>query len=155
MGKEHTYRASVSWTGNTGTGTSAYRAYERCHRIHAEGKSDIAGSSDPIFRGDSSCWSPEDLLVAGLSGCHQLWYLHLCADAGVVVTAYEDDASGVMVENADGSGQFVRVLLQPRVTITDASKRELALKLHEAAHEKCFLARSMNFPVEVRPTVVD
>jgi organic hydroperoxide reductase OsmC/OhrA len=157
MGKpvrEHHYTATVRWTGNTGTGTSTYRAYKRDHEISAEGKTTIAGSSDPQFRGDRTRWSPEDLLVASLSACHQLWYLHLCADAGIVVTAYEDRAEGLMTEEANGAGQMKRVVLRPKVTITDGSKVELAKSLHAQAHAMCFIARSMNFPVEHEPTIV-
>ena len=47
----------------------------------------IAGSADPAFRGDRTRYNPEDLLVASLAACHMLWYLHLAADAGVVVVA--------------------------------------------------------------------
>ena len=90
--KRHTYSIRLDWTGNQGTGTSAYRAYSRAHEISAQGKTAIAGSSDAMFRGDAARWNPAELLIAALSACHQLWYLHLCADAGVVVTAYRDDA---------------------------------------------------------------
>lgn len=152
--REHRYATVVRWTGNAGTGTSAYRAYKRDHEIASEGKSDIAGSSDPQFRGDRTRWSPEELLVGSLSACHQLWYLHLCADAGVVVTAYEDRAEGLMAEEANGSGRMTRVVLRPRVTITDATKVELAKSLHAKAHAMCFIARSVNFKVENEPTIV-
>ncbi len=77
-----------------------------------------------------------------------LWVLHLCADAGIAITAYADDATGVMAENEDGSGQFTRVLLRPRMTITDGARVEEARALHAKAHHLCFIARSVNFPVE-------
>ena len=93
--------------------TSAYRAYSRAHEISAQGKTVIAGSSNPVFRGDAARWNPAELLIAALSACHQLWYLHLCADAGIVVVAYSDDASGVEIEQADGTGQFESVTLRP------------------------------------------
>lgn len=147
MAKQHTYSATVTWTGNKGTGTSSYRDYARSYEILAKGKAAILGSSDPAFRGDGSRWNPEDLLVGSLAACHKLWYLHLCAEAGVVVVAYVDEAEGVMEEMADGGGQFVQVTLRPRVRVADGSDREKARALHEAAHEKCFIARSVNFPV--------
>jgi organic hydroperoxide reductase OsmC/OhrA len=152
--REHRYAVTVRWTGNTGTGTSAYRAYTRNHEIYGEGKPAIPGSSDPHFRGDRTRWNPEELLVAALSACHQLTYLHLCADAGVIVTAYEDAAQGVMVESADGGGQFTSVVLHPKVTIRAGSNTELANSLHEKAHALCFIARSVSFNVEAEPTVV-
>lgn len=153
-GREHRYRIRVRWTGNRGTGTSAYRAYARDHTVEADGKPPIPGSSDPAFRGDPARWNPEDLLVAALSACHQLWYLHLCAAAGVIVTAYEDAAEGTMVEEADGGGRFTDVVLRPRVTVAPGSDAELALRLHGAAHRLCFVARSVNFEVRCEAEVV-
>jgi organic hydroperoxide reductase OsmC/OhrA len=153
LGREHHYSLTVRWTGNTGTGTSGYRNYERAHEISAEGKPMIAASSDPAFRGDRARWNPEEFLVAALSSCHQLAYLHLCAVAGVVVVDYVDQAEGWMAETPDGAGQFTRVLLRPKVTIAggDAAK---AKELHHEAHAKCFIARSVNFPVECEAEIV-
>jgi organic hydroperoxide reductase OsmC/OhrA len=151
MGRRHFYTATVTWTGNTGTGTSGYRDYQRSHGISSGEKATITGSSDPAFRGDRTRWNPEELLVASLSACHQLWYLHLCAEAGVVVEAYVDEASGVMEESADGGGQFVEVILRPRVRLTPGSDPTKARSLHEEAHAKCFIARSVNFPVRCEP----
>ncbi len=153
MGREHRYRVRLDWAGNEGSGTSSYRAYGRAHVLGAPGKPDIPGSSDPHFRGDPARWNPEELLVAALSACHQLAYLHLCATAGIVVTAYEDAAEGVMVEEPGGAGRFESVVLRPRVTIAagDAAK---ALALHHDAHDVCFIARSVNFPVTNAPEIV-
>jgi organic hydroperoxide reductase OsmC/OhrA len=151
FGKEHKYAVTVTWTGNTGTGTSGYRDYARAHEISAEGKPAIAASSDPVFRGDRARWNPEELLVAALSGCHQLSYLHLCAVAGIVVTEYVDHAEGWMEETPDGSAQFTRVVLRPKVTLAAGSDAAKAKELHHEAHEKCFIARSVNFPVENEP----
>jgi organic hydroperoxide reductase OsmC/OhrA len=152
--REHSYRITVKWTGNTGTGTSAYRDYRRDHEIAAPGKPTIVGSSDPHFRGDPARWNPEELLLASISTCHQLWYLHLCSEARVVVTAYEDQAEGVMVESPSGSGRFARVVLHPRVTISPQSDRNRAIALHHEAHAMCFIANSVNFPIEHEPAVV-
>jgi organic hydroperoxide reductase OsmC/OhrA len=153
-GKEHRYAVHVEWTGNTGAGTASYRSYERAHELRVDGKPVIPGSSDPAFRGDPARWNPEELLVASLSACHKLWYLHLCATAGVVVTDYADQAEGFMSEEADGGGRFVRVVLRPRVTITAGSDRQKAEALHHDAHAMCFIARSVTFPVTHEPTIV-
>ena len=154
MAREHSYAATVIWTGNRGEGTAGYKAYTRDHDIACPGKPAIRGSADPGYRGDAGRHNPEDLLVAALSACHMLWYLHLCTDAGVVVTAYEDAASGAMATNPDGSGEFTQVTLAPRVTIAADSCAETAARLHETAHAMCFIARSVNFPVEHRPEIV-
>src|SRR6201996_2477687 len=97
--REHRYKIATCWTGNLGAGTSAYTAYSRNHELSAPGKNGaILGSSDPAFRGDASRYNPEELLLASLSSCHMLWYLHLCSEAGVSVLEYEDEASGTMTE---------------------------------------------------------
>ncbi len=161
--KCHRYRVVVTWTGNLGQGTSGYRAYDRSHEVTA-GPQDqvhasrgrgrpqpIAASSDPAFRGDPERWNPEQLLTAALAQCHMLWYLHLCAVAGVVVTGYRDEAVATMTEDADGGGRFTEVVLRPRVTVSSPDMIEKAAGLHRDAHEKCFVARSVNFPVRHEP----
>lgn len=151
--KQHRYSIGLVWTGNDGEGTRTYRSYRRDHEIHAAGKPVIAGSSDPAFRGDPTRHNPEELLVSTLSSCHLLWYLHLCAVNGVVLTDYRDEAEGVMAENADGSGQFERVVLHPRMRLAPGSDPAKAIALHAEAHRFCFIARSVNFPVECQPDV--
>lgn len=146
--KAHSYSIRTLWTGNQGEGTKTYTAYSRAHEVQGTGKSSpIVGSSDPQFRGDGTRYSPEELLVASLSACHMLWYLHLCADAQIVVTAYSDEASGAMIEADDGSGYFESVTLSPEVTIADPSRVQEANELHAKAHEYCFIANSVRFPV--------
>jgi organic hydroperoxide reductase OsmC/OhrA len=153
MVKTHHYRADVVWTGNLGAGTRSYRAYERSYEIRCAGKAPIMGSSDPAFRGNPSMHNPEELLAASVSACHMLWYLHLAAAAGVTVSAYEDSVEGIMIEDADGAGRFSEMILHPRVTLAAGSDPGLARRLHEAAHEKCFIANSVNFPIRVEPTI--
>ncbi len=155
MTKTHHYAVTVRWTGNIGTGTSSYRSYGRQHEIQGEsGQPPIPGSSDPAFRGDPARWNPEELLLAALSACHQLAYLHLCAVAGIVVIAYEDRAQGVMKETEAGAGSFERVTLHPQVTVGSGSDTAKASELHEAAHAVCFIARSVNFPVLHEPRII-
>jgi organic hydroperoxide reductase OsmC/OhrA len=153
-GKTHTYRCALTWTGNTGQGTANYKSYGRDHQYAIPGKPLLLGSSDPAFRGDPERHSPEDLLVASLSSCHMLWYLHLCAEAKVTVVAYRDEAIGTMVETADGSGFFEQVALRPHVTIAPGSDPHRARELHHDAHAKCFIANSVNFRVTCSPEIV-
>jgi organic hydroperoxide reductase OsmC/OhrA len=147
----HNYKLTVEWTGNRGTGTSQYRAYDRSHSIFVDNKIEIRGSSDPAFRGDKTLHNPEDLLIASLSACHMLWYLHVCADAGVIVTAYVDNATGVMVETADGAGFFSEVHLNPVVTVSENFMADKANALHKKANEMCYVANSVKFPVHHSP----
>ena len=150
--KQHSYATRTVWTGNLGQGTADYRAYSRDHVISAAGRPDLAGSSDPAFRGDAARWNPEDLLLASLSACHMLWYLHLAAVNRIVVTEYVDDARGTMEETAVGGGRFLEVVLQPRITVLPGADMKLAHELHHEAHGKCFIANSVNFPVKCEPT---
>ena len=153
MSAEHRYELRVEWTGDEGAGTASYAGYRRDHTISAPGKPDLLGSSEPGFRGDASRYNPEELLVASLSGCHLLWYLHACSAARVVVIGYEDEPVGTMVEEAGGTGRFTDVLLRPRVVVAEPGMVERAGTLHDAAHRNCFIARSVNFPVRHEPEV--
>lgn len=148
MAKKHTYKTSIIWTGNHGEGTQGYRSYSREFDINCNGKPVIKGSADPSYMGDATRHNPEDLLLASLSSCHMLWYLHLCAVSRVVVTAYEDHAEGLMEVGPDGSGQFVSATLRPRVVISPHSDLLKAESLHQKASALCFVARSVSFPVE-------
>lgn len=155
MPKTHHYSVTVRWTGNKGSGTSSYRGYDRDHEISGRGKIiAIPGSSDPAFRGAAVRWNPEELLVASLSACHKLWYLHLCSISGISVVEYVDNAEGLMTEDEDGAGRFERVILRPEVTITKGSDESRARDLHDSAHAKCFIANSVNFPVEHFPKII-
>lgn len=154
MEKQHHYKLTVQWTGNKGTGTSDYKAYERSHSILAENKVEIAGSSDAPFLGDITKHNPEDMLLASLSSCHMLWYLHLCADAGIIVVDYVDHPTGILTQTTNGSGRFTEVTLHPMVTVTERSMIEKANELHLKAHEFCFIANSVNFEVKQNPTCI-
>ncbi|HSV11622.1 MAG TPA: OsmC family protein [Hanamia sp.] len=151
MSGQHNYKLTVKWTGNSGTGTSGYREYERSHTISIANKSDICASSDAAFRGDKAKHNPEDFLLASLSSCHMLSYLHLCAVSSVIVIDYIDEATGIMINTADGGGHFLEVTLNPIVTVTENSMIEKANELHKKANELCFIANSVNFPVHHKP----
>ena len=148
MAKEHLYTATVTWTGNQGDGTSDYKAFTRDYDIICAGKPIVKGSADPGYLGDATRHKPEDMLLAALSACHMLWYLHLCTVSKVVVTAYQDAVEGKMLTNQDGSGEFTSVTLKPRITITSDSDAAIADSLHDKANAMCFIARSVNFPVQ-------
>jgi organic hydroperoxide reductase OsmC/OhrA len=150
---DHRYRVRVEWTGDRGTGTSGYRAYGRENVVTVEGKPPLECSADRAFHGDADRWNPEDLLVASLSQCHMLSYLHAAVLHGLVVTGYRDEATGVMAQTADGGGHFTSVTLHPIVEIADPAQAELAQSLHRQANAMCFIASSVNFPVHHEPAV--
>ena len=151
--KQHTYKIHMQWTGNNGEGTKTYRGYRRDHVITADGKPELLGSSDPVFRGDPTRYNPEELLVAALSSCHMLAYLHLCAVNQIIVQEYQDSTTGVMEETPDGSGHFLSATLHPVVKIS-AGDPAKALELHHEAHKLCFIANSVNFPVGCEAKIV-
>jgi organic hydroperoxide reductase OsmC/OhrA len=146
MSTDHQYALTTTWTGNRGPGTTGYRDYDRDTVVAVPGKPDLLGSADASFRGDGGRWNPEDMLLAALSQCHLLSYLHACVARGVVVTAYVDDAHAVMAQEGNG-GHFVSATLRPRVTVADGSMVDDAIAAHDDAHEWCFIANSVNFPV--------
>ncbi|MGH3520780.1 MAG: OsmC family protein [Haloechinothrix sp.] len=147
--REHHYSVGVRWTGNTGSGTSTYSGYSREHEIEIPGKPTIIGTADPAFRGTDDLHTPEDLLVAALSQCHMLSYLALAAMSRINVVSYVDAATGTMVEDrSQGTAQFTEVTLHPTVTIAEAALIDEAAALHVRANQLCFIARSVNFPVQ-------
>jgi organic hydroperoxide reductase OsmC/OhrA len=151
--RTHSYETLLRWSAGDSEGTKSYRTYSRNHAIAAGEKPPIDASSDPAFRGDAARYNPEELLVASLSSCHMLWYLHLCATNGITVVDYRDRATGTMEETGDGAGHFTRVVLHPTVKISGGDPAR-ALELHHDAHDLCFIARSVNFPVEAEPEIV-
>lgn len=154
MLKQHHYKLKVTWTGNNGTGTDHYTHYERSHTIEVDHKIKIEASSDTPFLGDATKHNPEDFFLASLSTCHMLWYLHLCADAGIIVTSYFDQPTGVLTQNQDGGGSFTEVTLHPQVTVKEEHMIPTAIQLHEKANQKCFIANSVNFKIKHEPTCV-
>ena len=150
--KTHQYQSTITWTGNKGSGTSDYLSYSRDHVIAIENKPDLLGSSDTAFRGDGTKHNPEDMLLASLSVCHMLWYLHLASNAGIVVTGYRDDPIGHGETLPNGAGRFIAAVLRPKISVQEGADLEFAGNLHHKVHDFCFIARSVNFPVSYEPT---
>ena len=148
MKKEHHYKTTITWTGNLGEGTVDARYYSRDHTLSLNNKEDILCSSDTPFRGDGTKHNPEDFFLSALSSCHMLWYLHLCADNGITVVEYVDNAEGMMQENEGGGGNFKEVTLKPTITITNKDHIAKANELHDLANKKCFIANSCNFKIK-------
>lgn len=138
---DHVFGARVQWSGSG-----------RDSAITAGEKRPIDGSAAKPFKGDPARWNPEELLIASLSECHMLSYLYFAGKAGVVVTAYEDDATGIVRTEGEG-GRFESVTLRPVVTISSGDPA-LAESLHAEASKNCFIAASINFPLHHEPTTV-
>lgn len=152
--KLHKYNVQVEWTGNLGTGTSSYISYGRNFSAMVSGKPSLLGSSDPAFRGDSTRWNPEDMLLTAISACHKLWYLHLCAVNQIKVISYIDRANAIMNEGNDLEvGRFISAMLKPEIIISADSDIEKAFSLHNEAHHFCFIANSVNFPITINAKI--
>jgi organic hydroperoxide reductase OsmC/OhrA len=147
------YGLSVVWTGNLGEGTSNYHGYERAFELSTPGKTLLSGSSDPQFRGDASRWNPEELFIASLASCHMLWFLHLCADEGIVVNDYRDQATGHLEFDNEGRGVLTEIVLRPKVVIASSADEAKAARLHSVAHTKCFLANALKDGIEIEPVI--
>lgn len=155
MAKEHSYSATIVWTGNRGEGTSHYRAYDRTWQMTTPGKPAIDCSNDPLLGGDPAKYNPEDLLLSALSACHMLWYLHLASAAGITVVDYRDEPLGIGETQANGAGRFLRAVLRPTVTVRRGCDPAQADALHAEVHKYCFIARSVNFPVSYEARYVE
>lgn len=147
------YEIINEWTGNTGSGTSSYTSYSRSHEFRVEGKPTLPGTSATSYRGQPDRYNPEELLVASVSACHMLWYLHLCAEAGVVVESYTDKAVGELTTYPAGSGEFACITLRPKITISAKSDLNIARRLHAEANAMCFIARSLKCDVLHEPMI--
>lgn len=148
----HDFTARIAWTGNRGEGTQRFRGYERTWTLMTPGGAALACSNDPRLGGDPSRANPETLLLASLSACHMLWYLHLASTGGVVVTGYADDPLGVAEGAPDGAGRFVKAVLRPRIDLAAGSDVAAADAIHARIHAYCFIAQSVRFPVEYSAT---
>lgn len=154
MSTEHHYKLTAQWHGNKGTGTSGLKAYDRSHTVSINGKPDLLLTTDNAAVGDKTKLNPEDLLVTAISSCHMLSYLYVCAIEGIIVTNYIDHATGTMIEETAGGGQFKEVTLNPIVTVADVAMIAKANELHHKAHEICYIANSVNFEVLCRPVSI-
>jgi organic hydroperoxide reductase OsmC/OhrA len=147
MAKQHEYGARIEWTGNRGEGTSSYRGYDRTWDVSTPGKPVIHCSNDPLLGGDPALPNPEDLLLASLSACHMLWYLHLASVAGIVVLSYHDNPVAIGETSPNGAGRFLSATLKPHIVVRAGADLQEADAIHHRIHEYCFIARSVNFPV--------
>jgi organic hydroperoxide reductase OsmC/OhrA len=155
MSKQHPYSSTIIWTGDRGQGTAEYRGYDRVWEVRTPGKPVLQCSNDPLLGGDPSKPNPEDLLLSALSACHMLWYLHLACKAGIVVTGYQDEPVAVGETSANGAGRFVRATLRPTIRVRRGTDVASADVIHREIHQYCFIARSVNFPVECAAKYVE
>jgi len=147
MAFRHLFRAQLNWASKPTQEESSKRFYGKTHQIQIEGKPVLDISAAKAFKGDSELYNPEDLLLSSLVSCHMMSYLYVCSQNEIEVISYSDNAEATLEVNPDGSGRFTEVRLNPKVTIANSDKIELALELHQKANQLCFIANSCNFPV--------
>ena len=151
----HIFKAQVNWELTEGESTKNPRSFSRNHTVSiANKKADMEVPAAKPFRGDETCYNPEDLLLSALASCHMMSYLYVCAQNNIEVLSYTDNAEGILEVQPTGSGAFSKVILNPVVTIKNELQKELALSLHEKANTLCFIANSCNFPISHHAKVV-
>jgi organic hydroperoxide reductase OsmC/OhrA len=149
----HDYSLRTVWTGASQGALTAGNDYSRDLEVRIAGKAAISASTAPAYGGDDSKPNPEDFLLSALSTCHLLSYLALATRGSLPVVAYEDEASCV-VDMKDGRVRITEATLRPTVTLAAGGDVEKATRLHAQAHQICFIANSVNFPVAIEPRIV-
>lgn len=135
VGETTTHHAIVTWKGD--------KQDLRAHEIRLADQA-LAGSCASEWGGDPERADPEELFVASLSACHMLWFLDFARRERLRVISYEDRPEGTM-----DAHRFVAITLRPRAVFDTDTTTEVIERLHERAHEACFIANSVTCPVRV------
>ncbi len=145
------HSAWISWRAD---GDFAGNAYSRRHFWRFDGGAEVVGSASPdvvpVPRSDPAGVDPEEALVASAASCHMLWFLDLARQAGLVVESYEDEAVAEMGRVGPGKVAITRIALRPRIAFAGPAPDAGALdRLHHEAHERCFIANTLNCEIVV------
>lgn len=145
------HKAWISWGAATGF---AENSYSRRHLWRFDGGAEVVGSSSPevvpVPRSDPAGVDPEEALVASAASCHMLWFLDLARQAGLVVESYEDVAVAEMGRVGPGKVAIVKITLRPRIAFAGRMPGRAELDhLHHEAHERCFIANTLNCEIAV------
>jgi organic hydroperoxide reductase OsmC/OhrA len=144
------HRIGLEWSRNGGP--FARGNYSPDHLIRYAGGQTLHGSPSSNYMGNDAYADPEQLLLSSLSACHMLTFLAVCANRGYIVDSYHDDAVATLDRNAEGKMAVVKAILAPKILFSgdkQPSADEYA-KLHERAHQACFIANSVKTQVEVK-----
>jgi len=145
------HKAWISWRAD---GDFAANSYSRRHHWRFDGGAEVLASASPdvvpVPRSDPAGVDPEEALVASAASCHMLWFLDLARQAGLVVTGYEDEAVAEMGRVGPGKIAITRITLHPRIAFAGNPPEHATLdRLHHEAHERCFIANTLNCPIIV------
>jgi organic hydroperoxide reductase OsmC/OhrA len=150
---EKEFKVHTKWSSLTEQDRSKSRNNTKTHRTHIEGKEPLTISAAKEFKGDKTKHNPEDLFLAALSSCHMMSYMYLCDKNNITVLRYTDETTGILLVKADGSGEFISIVLYPIVTILEKNKIDLAIRLHKEANRLCFIANSCSVPIDHKPQI--
>ena len=148
-----TYVAAIKWTAKESGEDFLKGRFSRAHDVSFDGGIAVPASASPHVVGKwavEAAVDPEEMLVAALSSCHMLSFLHVARLAGFIVGSYEDHAEGVLEEIAPGRQAITKVTLRPKIDWAGPAPQKEALdRLHHAAHDICFIANSVRTQVTV------
>jgi organic hydroperoxide reductase OsmC/OhrA len=151
-----TYEATIEWHINEGESFET-RKYSRAHRWKFDGGADVPASASPAVVGtvysDPAGIDPEEALVAALASCHMLFFLDLASRSGIDVTSYVDHAVGQVGKRDDGKVAMLSATMRPKITFVGTADPAALEALHHKAHQLCYIANSVNFPVTVEPAI--
>lgn len=147
MADSSQYEITLAYPAESGQLTPPAPAYSRNSTMRADGKPEVNASAPEAGGGDAARYNPEELMLMSLSQCHMLTYLAIAAKKRIAVVAYTDRATGVLGAGSNGKISMQAVTLRPRVTVARGSNLADAQAIHDKAHAYCFMANSVNFPV--------
>lgn len=149
------HQATVSW--KCGGQEFAKGRYSREHTWRFDGGLTVPASPSPQVVpapwSNPAAMDPEEAFVAAIASCHMLTFLWLAGRAGFIAEGYEDTAVGVMGKNERGVPWVSEVRLQPEIQWTGPTLPTPAdlERLHQEAHNQCFIAQSVRTKVVVAP----
>ena len=146
------HKATISW--ERGARPFSYESYSRDHTWTFDGGVEVPATAAPAYLGSPALVDPEEAFVAAVASCHMLTFLALAARKRLVVDRYEDAATGFMTKNDAGKLAVTRVELRPAILFggEKAPSAEELERLHELAHENCFIANSVRTEIVVVPS---
>jgi organic hydroperoxide reductase OsmC/OhrA len=147
MSYKHLFKAKLNWNSKRDSITANTRKFTKSHFIAIEGKELLQVSAAKAFKGDPELYNPEDLLLSSVVSCHMMSYLYVCAQNGIDIVSYQDQAEATLEVLENGSGRFIEVRLFPHVIVRNKEQIAEALLLHQEANKLCFIANSCNFPI--------
>jgi organic hydroperoxide reductase OsmC/OhrA len=152
MGFKHLFKAKLNWNFSKQIEGNSIKTFSKSHTIAINDKAVLNVSAAKAFKGNPALYNPEDLLLSSVVSCHMMSYLFVCEQNGVDIVSYSDNAEAILEVLENGSGRFIGIKLNPKVTIRNSEKIVEALYLHKKARQLCFIANSCNFPIEHFPT---